>query len=130
MKKLLLILCTVWSINIYAGGAPTLKVVEDKTFILNVNNWKGYELTVSFFNEKGEEFYSENIHPSITNIKEYNLQVLRKGNYQVRVSNFQGSVTYEIQVTNEKITSISEGKVTTKPAGISRDIVSKIKNIH
>ena len=107
-----------------------MKVVEDKTFILNVNNWKGYELTVSFFNEKGEEFYSENIHPSITNIKEYNLQVLRKGNYQVRVSNFQGSVTYEIQVTNEKITSISEGKVTTKPAGISRDIVSKIKNIH
>ena len=78
----------------------------------------------------GDEIYSESIKPSKMFWKEFNLQVLRKGNYEVVVSNNTGSITYDIKISDQKITRISKGKFTNKADAISMDIVSKIKSIH
>ena len=130
MKNLLLILTMACAMNVSAGDLPTLKVIEDKTFVLNINDWKNSELDISFYNEMGEEIYSESIKPSKMFWKEFNLQVLRKGNYEVVVSNSTGSITYDIKVSDQKITKISKGKFTNRADAISMDIVSKIKSIH
>ena len=130
MKNLLLILLAVVALEVSAADLPSIKVVEEKTFLLNVNDWKGEELNISFLNMKGEEVYSEIIQPSKVYYKKYNLQVLRKGSYQVIVSSGINSISYNIEVTENSISRISEGKLVTKKTGISRDIVSKIKTIH
>lgn len=130
MKNLLLILTMAFTINVSAGDLPTLKVIEDKTFVLNTNDWKNSELNVSFYNKEGEEIYSENIQPSKLSQRKFNLQVLRKGTYQVIVSGDTGMITYEIKLTDRKISKISKGKLTTSSKAISMDIVSKIKSIY
>ena len=130
MKNLLLILLAVVALEVSAADLPSIKVVEEKTFLLNVNDWKGEELNISLLNMKGEEVYSEIIQPSKVYYKKYNLQVLRKGSYQVIVSSGINSISYNIEVTENSISRISEGKLVTKKTGISRDIVSKIKTIH
>ncbi len=130
MKNLLLILTMAYTLNVSAGNIPTLKIVEDKTFVLNINDWKNSELNVSFFNQEGEEIYSEKITPSKVFQRKFNLQVLRKGDYQVIISSEFRSISYDVNVAEARISKISEGKVTYKSKGISRDIVSKIKSIH
>lgn len=130
MKNLLLILTMAFTLNVSAGDLPTLKVIEDKTFILNTNDWKNSELNVSFYNKEGEEIYSEKILPSKLFQRKFNLQVLRKGTYQVIVTGDSGRLTYEIKITDRKISEISKGKFTDTSDAISMDIVSKIKSIH
>jgi hypothetical protein len=130
MQNLLLILTMAFTLNVSAGDLPTLKVIEDKTFVLNTNDWKNSELNVSFYNMEGEEIYSENIQPSKLFQRKFNLQVLRKGTYQMIVSGDSGKITYEIKITDRKISKVSKGKFTASSDAISMDIVSKIKSIH
>ncbi|NND15491.1 MAG: hypothetical protein HKN89_04125 [Eudoraea sp.] len=130
MRNLLFILTMAFTVNVSAGDLPTIKIVEDKIFVLNINDWNNSELKVSFLNMIGEEIYSEKIAPSKMIYKEFNLQVLRKGTYQVVVSRKSGSVAYEIEVSDSGISKITGGSIETYSKGVSRDIISKIKSIY
>ena len=127
MKNLLLIPFMVLTLTgIKATDLPTISLVKDKTFVLNINDWNKNELNISFLTQEGEEIYSERIQPTNSHQQKYNLQILSKGSYQMLVSNGIKHITYKIDISENSITKISKGVDAYIPQTINKDILSKI----
>lgn len=131
MKNLLLIPFLVLVLtSVKAADFPTLTIAEDKAFVLNINDWNHNELNISFLTPEGIEIYSERIQPTGDSQKKYNLQILKKGTYQVIVSSGTRNITYDIEITENSITKISKGRASQNSQELTKDIRSKIKFIN
>ncbi len=116
MKNLLLILLSVIAFtSVKADNLPKLKIDSNKSFVLNTNDWNNTELTLSIVDHGGALVYEDTILPSEKGIKKYNLQLLPKGTYNVVVSDQYKTVKYDIAVSRNEVSSISEGNATYMP---------------
>lgn len=116
--------------GVNAATIPTIINSSNKTFVLNTNDWNQKELNITFLTPEGIEIYSEKIQPNGNPQKNYNLQILKKGSYLVKVSSRTQSVTYDIEVTENSIAKISKGIASENSQELTKDIKSKIKFIN
>ena len=122
MKNLLLIPVLVMALaSVKASDLPTLSIAKDKSFVLNANDWKMDELTVSFLSSDGEEIYSEIFQPSDKKIRKYNLRELPAGTYTVVVANYSKSISYDLVYAGDLVTEVSEGEIYYTPQVFSDD---------
>ena len=116
MKNLLLILISVMAFtSVKADHLPSLKIFSDKSFIFKSNDWNKSELTLTIMDQDGVYVHEDTILPTDKGIKKYNLQHLPEGDYIVLVRDEHKTAKYEVTVTDNEVSSISEGDATFLP---------------
>ncbi len=105
MKSILavVLLITVTNLVVAQTAQPTLHVVSDNAFILNVNKLTS-DLKVKFTDKYGYKLYKENVDKdALTYQKKFSLQALPNGPYELELEDELQIVTLSLAVKDNKI---------------------------
>ncbi len=103
MKKLFLALSILISANVFASTTPNfIKEVNAKTIVVNLNNWKQSNITVTIKDEDGSIMFSEKIEKPQAN-RQYNLSKMNDGEYSISIENKQKVALQKVKIRKGEI---------------------------
>ncbi|WP_236970508.1 T9SS type A sorting domain-containing protein [Membranihabitans marinus] len=116
MKNILVILMiTLSSYFVQAESYPNLIVRSDKSFVLDINDWRMKDVEVSIIDNFGRIVHHDNISADYSKLKRYNLDQLEAGIYNVKIEDELKEVVYTVLVNRTNIALMTDKLVTYKP---------------
>ncbi len=90
------ILMTVANVN--ANVYPTIKLIKDKTVVVNLNDWSNSEVRVLIKQVNGPVIYNDEFQSGEVEGKRYNLKNVADGNYELIIESDTKKAIQEIEI--------------------------------
>lgn len=115
MKKLFLALGILIGANLFASTTPNfIKEVSAKTVVVNLNNWKQSNITITIEDLSGNVVFSEKIEKPQSN-RQYNLSKMNDGDYTISIENKQKVAVQKVKIKNDQLLVDATIEETYKP---------------
>lgn len=121
MKNLMLLIVTLLAtFTIQAAEYPNIIVNKNKSFVLDINDWKMKNIEVSILDNFNRIVYNEAISAGYNKVKKYDLAGLSAGLYTVKIEDDLKEIFYTVLVNSTSIALMSDKTIAYKPIVVAK----------
>lgn len=116
IKNLLVVIILISAVNTsFSNNYPTIKLIENKTLAVNLNDWSNQDVTITIQDFYGTVLHIDQLNQVDIKSRRYNLKYLPDGNYNLIIEGTTKKATHSIKVIEGKLKVSDDIKMVFKP---------------